>query len=286
MTTFLLKILALICMVLDHIGAYIPDVPVQLRWIGRIAAPVYVFCLCEGIDHTSNEKKYLFRLYVSSVIMAVIQYFTEISANIFRTLFSIAVNLVFIKHIRKGEKEYRKYYYFYLLFQFVSLFIFGYLYIRDQSLLVRRLLPAIVGSVAFCEGGIPWVLMGIVIYHCKNDKKKLVLGMSVYTALYALLSLTNITTILTDPVISASANPFYIKRFIQMAFFVSCNAFRPGLTGRNPFTEQYQWMMIVSLIPMLMYNGKKGGSMKWFFYIFYAVHIVILWYIGGLLAGS
>ena len=286
MTTFTLKILALICMVLDHIGAYIPDMPVQMRWIGRQAAPVFVFCLCEGIDHTSNEKKYLLRIYIASLIMAVVQYYTKINANIFRTLFVIAVNLVFIKHIRKGEKEYKKYYLFYILYQVITLFLFGWMYIKDQSLLVRRILPAIVGSAAFCEGGVPWVILGIVIYLCRTSRKKLVVGMGIYTALYALLSLTNITTMITDPIISLSGDSFYVRRFIHVAFFITANAFRPGLTGRNPFTEQYQWMMILSVIPMCMYNGKKGRSMKWFFYAFNIIHLVILWYIEGLLTGK
>ena len=74
MTTFALKLFALVCMIIDHIAAYLPDMPVQMRWIGRIAAPVYLFCLCEGIDHTSSIRKYLARLYVGSLIMALIQY--------------------------------------------------------------------------------------------------------------------------------------------------------------------------------------------------------------------
>lgn len=281
MTAFALKMIALVCMVIDHIGAYIPDTPVQLRWIGRVAAPIFVFCLCEGIDHTSDEKKYLLRLYAAAIVMTVIQALTGVRSNIFRTLFAIAVNLVMIKHIRSGEKKYLKYYVFYILWQIVTCFIFGYLYMENQSILVRRLYPLLTGSIAFCDYGLPFILLGIVIYLTKNDKKKLAIGYIAFCGLFAFLSLTDITTAITTPLISASTNPERMNRWIQYGFFTIMNAFRPGVTGRDPFKESYQWMMIASLIPMLMYNGQKGRSMKWFFYIFYAVHLIILWLIGS-----
>ena len=38
-------------------------------------------------------------------------------------------------------------------------------------------------------------------------------------------------------------------------------------------TEKYA---VASLAPILLYNGKKGRSMKYFFYAYYPIHIVIL----------
>ena len=37
----------------------------------------------------------------------------------------------------------------------------------------------------------------------------------------------------------------------------------------------YQWMMMFSAIPIILYNGEKGRSMRNFFYIFYPAHIAI-----------
>lgn len=176
MSIFSLKVFALVCMVIDHIAAYLPDMPVQMRWIGRIAAPIFIFCLCEGIDHTSNEKKYLMRLYIGGVIMAFIQSFLTVNANIFRTLFAIAFNLIMIRHIRNGEKEYQKYWLLYIIWQLCTCVLFGHLYMIHQWKVIRRLFPALCGTVAFWEGGIPYIICGIIIYLTKNDKKKLALG--------------------------------------------------------------------------------------------------------------
>ncbi|MFQ9564372.1 MAG: TraX family protein, partial [Faecalibacillus intestinalis] len=44
-----------------------------------------------------------------------------------------------------------------------------------------------------------------------------------------------------------------------------------------------QWMMIFSLIFILMYNDEKGRGLKWFFYIFYPLHIAVLYIISNLL---
>lgn len=95
---------------------------------------------------------------------------------------------------------------------------------------------------------------------CRDNKKKLIIGMSHYTATYALLSLINITVVLANPIISFDDSS-YTKRFIQVDFFMTANALRSDITGKS-LTKQYQWMMIFSVIPKLMYNGKREGSKK------------------------
>lgn len=54
-----LKLIALIAMTLDHIGAYLLPQHQILRIIGRLALPVYAFLIAEGCHYTRNKLKYL-----------------------------------------------------------------------------------------------------------------------------------------------------------------------------------------------------------------------------------
>ena len=62
MTGFQLKLLAMLAMTADHIGAvFFPEIPL-LRWIGRLAMPVLCFFIGEGLCHTRSPRRYLLRL--------------------------------------------------------------------------------------------------------------------------------------------------------------------------------------------------------------------------------
>lgn len=62
MTGFQLKLLAMLAMTADHIGAvFFPEIPL-LRWIGRLAMPVLCFFIGEGLRHTRSPQRYLLRL--------------------------------------------------------------------------------------------------------------------------------------------------------------------------------------------------------------------------------
>ena len=59
LNSYHLKIIALVTMIIDHIGAiFYPDL-VFLRIIGRIAFVLYAFMLVEGVYHTNNIHKYI-----------------------------------------------------------------------------------------------------------------------------------------------------------------------------------------------------------------------------------
>ena len=60
--TNLIKLIAIISMTVDHVGgAFFPEYPV-FRWIGRIAFPLFCYCLTVGMLYTHDIKKYLLRL--------------------------------------------------------------------------------------------------------------------------------------------------------------------------------------------------------------------------------
>ena len=60
--TDLLKLIAILSMVIDHVGSvFFPEYPV-FRWIGRLAFPIFAYCLTVGLLYTHDIKKYLVRL--------------------------------------------------------------------------------------------------------------------------------------------------------------------------------------------------------------------------------
>lgn len=61
-----------------------------------------------------------------------------------------------------------------------------------------------------------------------------------------------------------------------------------GQTGffNTVLTADWQWMMAFAFPFFLAYNGEKGKGgafAKWFFYIFYPLHLTLLWVIGNIL---
>lgn len=66
--TSFLKIVACVAMLFDHFGdVFFPQYPV-FRWIGRIAFPLFCYCLSVGLLHTHDIKKYLLRLGIFALI--------------------------------------------------------------------------------------------------------------------------------------------------------------------------------------------------------------------------
>lgn len=66
--TGLLKTVACVTMLIDHIGyVFFPDY-IFLRIIGRIAFPIFAYCLVIGFIYTKNVKKYAVRLLLFAVI--------------------------------------------------------------------------------------------------------------------------------------------------------------------------------------------------------------------------
>lgn len=66
MSSFVLRFIAIICMLLDHLAhCFVPmgsELYMIMRIIGRLAFPVFAFLICEGALHTRSFSKYAMRL--------------------------------------------------------------------------------------------------------------------------------------------------------------------------------------------------------------------------------
>ena len=210
-----LKIIAVISMLIDHIGAYIFPDAYWLRCIGRLAFPIFAFFIAEGMRYTRSRKRYVLTLLAFAIISQIPYGFLRefYYLNILFT-FLIAIFAIFlIENYKKNETLYMIYL---LLLGSVLLFV-EFLNIVDY--------------------GIFGVLLILVFYFVKDKKLSLSLGA------VCLVLLT-----------------------LKMMLFA-------GFTLRSTV----QFLSILSLLLLYFYNGNKGKvNLKWLFYIFYPLHLLVI----------
>ncbi|AZS14529.1 TraX family protein [Paenibacillus lutimineralis] len=254
---FQIKLLALIFMTIDHIhfafqGVY--EVPLAFNIIGRIAAPIFIFMVTEGMRYTRNREKYMLRLWIGSLIMnignAIMNAYFPLKSggiiinNIFSTLFIICLFIYGFEKVVSSLKA--KQYYKVLGFSLLTLlpFIssalifaitntgFDHLYMIYLFKFIMTAFP----SILFTEGGYVLILLGLGFYLFGRSKIKLGVFYLISSAVYFFLSVdySSVSTLLASDI---------------------------------------QWLMILALPFLLLYNREKGRSMKYFFYLYYPLHI-------------
>lgn len=257
MTGFQLKVLGVITMVIDHIGEFFLflGVPMWFHWIGRIAAPIFLFESSEGFIYTSNRKKYMFRLLAGYWLMGVINMILNrffmigdaiVMNNIFGTIFLGTVYMQACEYF-KQRKTFAKGLLWFIVPTLLSVLA---MVLLSSNLLASKLgllffqgLTLFVPTLVFVEGGFIFVLLAVLFYL------------------------------------------FHGKKVLQVASLVLIAAITLVFGGgaAHAFTINYQWMMLLAAIPIVLYNGEKGRSMRNFFYIFYPAHITIFAVISFLL---
>lgn len=221
-----LKCIAMIAMLLDHIGASLlapqlaanPNINILyyvLRLCGRIAFPIFCFLLVEGFFHTKNFPRYCLRLAAFAILSEIpfdlafhqTLFYPE-AQNVFFTLFIGLLTIYGIQYVKI------KFAYHNLAYQISSSII---------------------------------LLFGLVLaWLLKTDYSYT--GILVITALFIC----------------------YPNRLL--ASCISC--FFLCLMGTVEITS----LLSVPLIKS--YNGKRGLSLKYVFYLFYPAHLLLLYLVG------
>jgi hypothetical protein len=81
---------------------------------------------------------------------------------------------------------------------------------------------------------------------------------------------------------------FYILRkyrLAQAAMVLAVSALIWYTSKDSPASGNVQWLMAFAVIPILLYNGERGRGGKYFFYVFYPVHIYLFYCIAWFLTG-
>lgn len=258
---FQLKVIGLIFMIFDHIHEFFSFtgcVPIIFKWLGRVVAPIFMFLIVEGYTHTRSKKKYVMKLYVGSLVMNFGNYLFfkflpradgfKIENNIFSTLLMIVIYMVIIDFLRTSIKQ-KDNVKIALSFLFILIpFVVGLSVISIVNVTNFDFLNYIIPNIFLVEGGPVFVALGLVFYITKDNLYQLVQSYSIFCM--ALL----------------------FGSFAESNFNI-----------KSLFLENYQWMMIFSMFFFTRYNGKKGKGLKYLFYIFYPVHIYLLYTISCLI---
>ena len=75
-----LKTIALVLMVLDHIHYFFEFtgcIPTVFSMLGRLSAPLFLFCTVEGFAHTHDRKRYFIRIWAIGAAMGRLPIFTS-----------------------------------------------------------------------------------------------------------------------------------------------------------------------------------------------------------------
>jgi hypothetical protein len=236
MTTSMLKVIAILLMLIDHTGAVIFPEAIILRLIGRLSFPIFAYLIVVGYTKTKSFSKYLTRLVI------------------FATLSQIPFSLAF------GEKltilSFSDFLSFFVgspnphLNVFFTLAL-GLLAIRtwdkkesELGRIIIILSLAITANVLHTDYNMYGIAMILAFYIFRDNKIKTVISQTIVYILF-----------------DASQILFYVYKF-------------PGITIELAWFSQV--LSLLSLAFIFTYNNTKGKDLKFVFYAFYPLHLLIL----------
>ena len=109
MSNFILKIIAIISMLFDHMGYIIFGKFSFMNYIGRLAFPIFALGISEGYSHTKDLKKYFLRLSIFALISQIpyILFLNIIGGNItLNIFFTLILGLLAITVYEKLNNKY------------------------------------------------------------------------------------------------------------------------------------------------------------------------------------
>ena len=263
-----LKTIALVLMVLDHIHYFFEFtgcIPTVFSMLGRLSAPLFLFCTVEGFAHTHDRKRYVLRIWAIGTAMAALEFFM-IYAGAFRrgdgfypqnAIFQDLVLLCVIwqgidwlreKKIAKGAAAIAAVLCWpYMVVAFLLLFP----QVQDMpiaSAVVAFLMTSPLPMwTAVTDGSWGFLLGGVLLYALRGHRP-------VQLGVWALNAL------LWD---------------LVLPFAMVCR--QDGFVWTQMFTAYYEWFGVGAVVLMLLYNGQRGSGHKQLFYWFYPAHVYLLY---------
>ncbi len=253
-----LKEIALALMVLDHIHyffSFTGAVPEWFSMLGRVSAPLFLFCTAEGFAHTHDRRTYLLRLWAMGAGMGLVQFVIGVGlgrrADGFYPMNGILRDLTVACLLWQGIDWLRQR----RLGRALALVGgVGVLWPAVSLALVAALPPAgqlplyflswtVLPNWAFStDGGVWFILGGVLLYALRGRRKIQVLAWAAWVFWIDMGSVS------------------YLLRM-------------GGVSLGQAMLLSYQWMEVFAAPLMLLYNGQRGVGHKQLFYWFYPAHV-------------
>lgn len=265
----------MVTMTLDHIGIFLynPNFFSQtsflyqlgfiFRIIGRIACPLYCFMLVEGALHTKSWKRYLLRLLIILfpilIAQIVLDYGFHAKVDAGNIFIDLSLGLLMIVAFENKKKSIKLLGILPILYWILSFVCYA---IEYQSLgkITITWFPYFIR----CQYYFLSIILMLAIYLCCKFLPKLYSFLGYNSELYK--DETNyrfyqncmvVIVIVLFVVLS------YVLKFMNIEFF-------------NVDIQSY---MLLAILPLLFYNGRRGYNAPWFkygSYLYYPVHFIII----------
>ncbi len=285
---FVLKLIAFFTMACDHVGWLLQEnisytfVPgIILRCVGRIALPLFCFLIAEGFAHSKKPGLYLLRLGIMATLISATMIVVEY-APVFKGFSLRKEGNIFIDLILGG----------------LGVFL---LRRKEKYLKALAVIPFAIGVAAFFATCIEYDGLTIVNwfpfflrpqYHfysigmiisfelCKYIKNFFIQQYSDKSGIpVESIEDTSIEKTMRN-IINMSVVIFWTLLYLLLAYIVP-----EEWLFWNTFTQTFA---ILAGAFILLYNGRRGYNAKWFqygSYLFYPVHLIVIFLIGMLIFG-
>ena len=275
-SSFILKIIAIATMVIDHVGVFMnsysisQEIAYVFRVIGRLSLPLFCFLIVEGVINTKSFSRYVLRLGIIGSLILITQIITKygFSFDIFQgnIFIDLILGAIAVKALLNKNKLIKLITLIPVAIGIVSLIF----YMLDNNNVISTYFPYYLRP-QYHIYSIGLIILFFLSYPLGDfSLKQMGLDPDLYRG-------TNIQRLMVNSLSTGFLIVFTILYWILGYALIANEA------GAYVFWDYgLQNYAMISGALILLYSGLRGYNAKWFqygTYLFYPLHLVLLFLI-------